>query len=213
MGLMIAVFFASTLFTFNHDVVGKSIVRVDDFELEQQLNQLNKPFVKSIQKKDGRIYDCVHFNKQPAFDHPKLKNHVIQMRPSSFPQGLVLHDESSLTSAYLEELEDGGCPNETVPIRRITKEDLIRTKSLSGIHPFPGGGSVSHYANTTNHLDVGGGYYGAQAAIAVYNPIVSDLQASEVVISISNSPPLNSRNNIDVGWTGGRPESYGDCAS
>ncbi|KAF5207740.1 putative NEP-interacting protein [Thalictrum thalictroides] len=207
MGVMVFVFFAFSLFAFDHGVSGKSIARVEDFELEQQLKQLNKPFVKSIQRKDGRIYDCVLINKQPAFDHPKLKYHVLQMRPTSFPQGLKLHDESStLTSTYLEELEDGGCPIETVPIKRILKEDLIRTKSLSGIHPLTQDRGGSHYANTTNRIPFGDGYYGAQAIIGIYNPSVSYGQASEVMISISNGPPLN---NIDVGWTV-NPILYGD---
>ena len=32
-----------------------------------------------IQSPDGDIIDCVHINKQPAFDHPFLKNHTIQV--------------------------------------------------------------------------------------------------------------------------------------
>ncbi|WJZ82238.1 hypothetical protein VitviT2T_002012 [Vitis vinifera] len=31
--------------------------------------------VKTIKTKHGDIYDCVDFYKQPAFDHPLLKNH------------------------------------------------------------------------------------------------------------------------------------------
>lgn len=30
------------------------------------------------QSEDGDIIDCVDINKQPAFDHPLLKNHKIQ---------------------------------------------------------------------------------------------------------------------------------------
>ena len=32
-----------------------------------------------IQSPDGDIIDCVDINKQPAFDHPLLKNHTIQV--------------------------------------------------------------------------------------------------------------------------------------
>ncbi|MCI19936.1 carboxyl-terminal peptidase, partial [Trifolium medium] len=47
-------------------------------EIETKLKLLNKPAVKSIQSEDGDIIDCVNIYKQPAFDHPALKNHTIQ---------------------------------------------------------------------------------------------------------------------------------------
>lgn len=31
------------------------------------------------QSPDGDIIDCVHMSHQPAFDHPHLKNHTIQV--------------------------------------------------------------------------------------------------------------------------------------
>lgn len=33
----------------------------------------------SIQSPDGDIIDCVHMSHQPAFDHPFLKDHKIQV--------------------------------------------------------------------------------------------------------------------------------------
>ncbi|KAG5554163.1 hypothetical protein RHGRI_011885 [Rhododendron griersonianum] len=41
-----------------------------------QLKLLNKPAVKTIHTEYGDIIDCVDFYKQPAFDHPLLKNHT-----------------------------------------------------------------------------------------------------------------------------------------
>jgi hypothetical protein len=35
--------------------------------------------VKSLQGNDGDIIDCVDIYQQPAFDHPLLKNHTIQV--------------------------------------------------------------------------------------------------------------------------------------
>ncbi|XP_059277723.1 protein neprosin-like [Lycium ferocissimum] len=49
--------------------------KLEDLELEKQLKLLNKPAVKTIKTKYGDTYDCVDFYKQPAFDHPLLKNH------------------------------------------------------------------------------------------------------------------------------------------
>lgn len=34
---------------------------------------------QKMQSPDGDIIDCVHVSHQPAFDHPHLKNHTIQV--------------------------------------------------------------------------------------------------------------------------------------
>ncbi|XP_042401030.1 uncharacterized protein LOC121991069 [Zingiber officinale] len=51
---------------------------VEEKELEIQLKSLNKPYVKSFKDKYGITFDCVDIYKQPAFDHPLLKNHTLQ---------------------------------------------------------------------------------------------------------------------------------------
>ncbi|KAM7267679.1 hypothetical protein ACFE04_009845 [Oxalis oulophora] len=51
-------------------------------EIFKQLKRLNKPYVKSIKSSDGDIFDCVKLTDQPAFDHPLLKNHTIQLSPT-----------------------------------------------------------------------------------------------------------------------------------
>ncbi|KAF3580334.1 hypothetical protein DY000_02032175 [Brassica cretica] len=47
-------------------------------EIELRLKQLNKQALKSIESSDGEIIDCIPIAKQPAFDHPNVKNHMIQ---------------------------------------------------------------------------------------------------------------------------------------
>ncbi|CAI8587480.1 unnamed protein product [Vicia faba] len=59
----------------------------EDLELERQLNILNKPPIKSIHTKSGYIIDCIDINKQPAFNHPLLKNHKLQ-RKSIFERNI-----------------------------------------------------------------------------------------------------------------------------
>ncbi|XP_060210225.1 protein neprosin-like [Lycium barbarum] len=49
--------------------------KLEELALEKQLKLLNKPSVKTIKTGWGDTYDCVDFYKQPAFDHPSLKNH------------------------------------------------------------------------------------------------------------------------------------------
>ncbi|KAI9194418.1 hypothetical protein LWI28_005827 [Acer negundo] len=57
---------------------GKAKDRATLSGIDWKLKLLNKPAVKSIKSEDGDIIDCVDINKQPAFDHPALRNHKIQ---------------------------------------------------------------------------------------------------------------------------------------
>ncbi|XP_009798164.1 protein neprosin-like isoform X2 [Nicotiana sylvestris] len=81
--------------------------------------------------KYGDTYDCVNFYKQPAFDHPLLKNH--DFHPKIKPT-LARTLQNSDTSAANESsgiwLKERGCPFGTVPIKRITKDDLIRQRHI-----------------------------------------------------------------------------------
>ncbi|OAY44350.1 uncharacterized protein LOC110620556 [Manihot esculenta] len=116
--------------------------------IHRHLDKINKPAVITIESPDGDIIDCVHKRKQPALDHPLLKNHKIQRVPSEMPRVKVMNKE--------EEEEEGGkepkemmmsnegvkgawqlwhtngtrCPKGTVPIRRSTVHDVLRAKSL-----------------------------------------------------------------------------------
>nr|VDD26968.1 unnamed protein product [Brassica oleracea] len=51
-------------------------------EIDMKLKALNKLELKTIKSEDGDIIDCVDIYKQPAFDHPALRNHKLQMKPS-----------------------------------------------------------------------------------------------------------------------------------
>ncbi|KAF8398016.1 hypothetical protein HHK36_016942 [Tetracentron sinense] len=167
--------------------------------------------VSGVRTEHGDIYDCVDINKQPALDHPLLNHHRIQMRPSSFPEGITR--EASSKEEDLEiELSNGGCSQGTVPIRRTRKEDLIKAKSFlnkhhPNIHLLTDTDSSFHFAQTlTTSEDTA--YYGAQANINVYNPSVSQNQYSEALIWLSNGPP-DRTNCIEVGWAV-NPQFYGD---
>ncbi|KAM6576084.1 hypothetical protein CsatB_027921 [Cannabis sativa] len=81
----------------------------------------------------GDIYDCIDFYEQPAFDHPLLKNHKydFQMRPSSHPNPMVRENKPPKNVKQVSinnGLKGEKCPTGFIPIRRITKEDLIRAK-------------------------------------------------------------------------------------
>ncbi|KAL5779158.1 hypothetical protein ACOSQ2_009895 [Xanthoceras sorbifolium] len=79
---------------------------------------------KTIKTEYGSIYDCVDIYKQPAFDHPLLRNHKIQMRPSFALQRMPNNTSSTGTTKYGLKNE---CPRGTVPIRRMSKEEQLRS--------------------------------------------------------------------------------------
>ncbi|XP_026439852.1 uncharacterized protein LOC113338696 [Papaver somniferum] len=111
-------------------MTNKLASKEEDTELDKKLKILNKPPIKSIQTKTGHTYDCINIYKQPAFDHPLLKNHKIQMKPNVI-QGEQIDEPifNTVSSIVRSKLE--GCPSETVPIRRTTKEELVNAKYLS----------------------------------------------------------------------------------
>ncbi|KAM3343878.1 putative protein isoform X1 [Capsicum galapagoense] len=112
----------------------QSLSEVEDLELERQLKLLNKPAIKTIKGRYGDIYDCVDFYEQSAFDHPLLKSHYFHPEMKPTLPNLVRDDTSSdINRPFNIRLKGGGCPTGTVPIRRTTKDDLIRPGFLSQI--------------------------------------------------------------------------------
>ncbi|KAG9441276.1 hypothetical protein H6P81_017130 [Aristolochia fimbriata] len=103
--------------------------REEDLELERQLKMLNKPAIKTIKTEYGDIFDCVDIYEQPAFDHPLLKNHKIQMIPSFLANRSTSKQEAS-SMARVVGLPDGGCPQGSVPIRRTNKEELRNARKF-----------------------------------------------------------------------------------
>ncbi|CAL4991001.1 unnamed protein product [Urochloa decumbens] len=100
-------------------------------QVRSLLKKLNKAPLASIESPDGDIIDCVHISKQPAFDHPLLKNHTIQMRPSCHPEGL--YDDSNVSTYSMTQTwhQNGKCPANTIPIRRTKEEDILRASSVT----------------------------------------------------------------------------------
>ncbi|KAJ0962697.1 hypothetical protein J5N97_027819 [Dioscorea zingiberensis] len=201
-------------------------IDIEDMEIERQLKLLNKPAIKTIVEENGDIFDCVDINKQLAFDHPSLKDHKIQLRPSSFPDELFDHI-SSLTNATSIEigLKNGNvCPSGTVPIRRVSKDDLIRMRSSN----LKQKKKMMHSPYNTN-LQSGHGhtwavhrtphdpndpdlykYFGASAFLNIYAlPRFQSTQFSSGLIWLVNELNSNQVNQIAAGWTVD-PTTYGD---
>ncbi|XP_057963254.1 protein neprosin [Malania oleifera] len=114
--------------------------------IQRHLKNINKPPVITIESPDGDIIDCVHRGKQPALDHPALKNHKIQRAPPEMPKVRRMKGgddekermENNRSSSDLagegewQMWHRGGnrCPKGTVPIRRSSVHDVLRARSL-----------------------------------------------------------------------------------
>ncbi|KAF8379097.1 hypothetical protein HHK36_028526 [Tetracentron sinense] len=182
----------------------------DHLELERQLKLINKTPLKTIHTEYGDVIDCIDIHKQLAFDHPLLKNHKIQMRPS-FPLKGLTNEDSSIANQIRVGLKSKGCQTGTVPIRRTRKEDLIRSKTFASIHPNTREVPGSHFATlmtlkqTNASLSV---LHGAKAYINVYNPRLAADQTSSAQIWVENGP-FDQINSIQAGWIVS-PLLYGD---
>ncbi|XP_010527463.1 PREDICTED: uncharacterized protein LOC104804800 [Tarenaya hassleriana] len=184
----------------------RELSELQEAEIQRHLKRINEPAVKSIKSLDGDIFDCVNITNQLAFDHPLLKNHTIQ---------------SGFISTQLWQ-RSGKCPENTVPIRRTTREDLLRWGSIEsygkkdpnsirnyGSHPAANNDPTVHeYAIIRGRR--GGIYNGIEAAINVWKPHVQELDefslAQMWILGGIDAPDLNS---LEAGWQV-YPRLYGD---
>ncbi|CAL5327652.1 unnamed protein product [Camellia sinensis] len=156
----------------------RSLTKEEDLELEEQLKHLNKPAVKTI-----------------------------QMKPTSLPKRSRDQVSSNVSKPLHIGLKGGGCPVGIVPIRRTTKEDLIREKLASKIMTpadDTGGADILTYA-IVKTIDGPNKYSGASAVLSVYQPDVVGKQYSAGRMMIQNGP-----DSLQVGWRVD-PSLFGDA--
>ncbi|KAL1313202.1 hypothetical protein HN51_039786 [Arachis hypogaea] len=201
--------------------------------IQRHLDKINKPPILTIQSPDGDIIDCVHKRKQPALDHPLLKNHKIQKVAPKVPKGMNVKKRGTT----MEDVVSGGawqmwhqngtrCPKGTVPIRRSTVHDVLRAKSLYEFGKKKRSMAMSLSRRRIDAPDVvsGNGHehaiaytgssqevYGAKATINVWDPsiqVVNEFSLSQIWI-LSGSFDGSDLNSIEAGWQVS-PELYGD---
>ncbi|XP_020150119.3 protein neprosin-like [Aegilops tauschii subsp. strangulata] len=160
---------------------GKGARTIQQWENTSQIPTYQQ-FKKTIMMEDGDIYDCIDVNLQPAFNHPLLKDHTIQMEPTSFPIGLNIKSSFPhvVSQAHFSIVE---CPRGMVPILRNGRRDQISAHF------------IDQAINKDAQLEEAGmkyfdDLYGVQATINVYEPKVKkdsgDL--SQTGIQIDNGP-------------------------
>ncbi|CDP07640.1 unnamed protein product [Coffea canephora] len=181
-------------------------------------SRLSKTPVKSIKSEDGDVIDCVHISRQPAFDNPLLRNHVIQTRPKFSLEGLPankLSNSKNLPIAQLWQLS-GSCPEETIPIRRTKQVDALTASSIHrNLHSTVARHTEQIRQEGRPKLQlaaalVEGEYYGAKATINIWGPLVQ--QSNELttsLLSISRGSSLSNLSSIEVGWQV-NPSLYND---
>ncbi|MCD7460865.1 hypothetical protein HAX54_044628 [Datura stramonium] len=171
----------------------------------------------------GDIYDCVDFYKQPAFDHPSLKNHNFhpKMKPT-----LPRRKQTSGTSKSNEStiwLNDQGCSFGSVPIKRVTKDDLIRQRFMPppedvAFHTQFSKISNNHSESKRRFLSAQGyrvaivstlknrnnKFGGAGMAATIWNPKVKGQQHSGCRLKVQRRSDI-----LQIGWRVD-PTLYGD---
>ncbi|CAN6830973.1 unnamed protein product [Brassica oleracea] len=195
-------------------VYGQELANDQEIEVERLLKRLNKPALISIKSEDGDIIDCVPIHSQLAFDHPLLKNHTIQMRPSFTP-------ESTSTSTYTMNKtkatqvwnKNGRCPENTVAIRRIMKEDILRSKSIENFGKKTTQGILLYGANAIHEHAVmraaPGTFFGTRFVLNVWEPSVqydTEFSLAQTWLVSGSGSNLNS---IEAGFQVYK-QKYGD---
>ncbi|KAK1436064.1 hypothetical protein QVD17_01839 [Tagetes erecta] len=184
--------------------------------------------LKTILSEDGDIIDCVDIYKQPAFNHPALSNHIIQMTPTKVlrmnetmmkekvDDTKTKHTAKTITSQLWQ--RSGSCPKGTIPIRRIqnkfTDDDAYGRKKPSSELKM----KVTTLDNTTNSLTnhsvsevftEGYSYSGAKVDMKVWTPFVEkedEYSTSRVVVLNGGAYDFEL---VETGWAV-NPSVYND---
>ncbi|XP_023917149.2 protein neprosin [Quercus suber] len=126
--LLVLLCMNSRMFSYGESLI-KSLSEEDDIELERKVQRLNKTPKKSFQLENGRTIDCIDINKQPTLDHPSLKNHIVQRKPTSYA-GEINKSSVKASPSPLASTRKS-CPHGTVPIQRTTKDDLLKDRKIT----------------------------------------------------------------------------------
>ncbi|CAF1804578.1 unnamed protein product [Brassica napus] len=200
---------------------GKEFSDHQEIKVQRLLKRLNKHALISINSEDGDIIDCVPIHSQPAFDHPLLKNHTIQMRPSFIPESTSTYTKKKINATQVWN-KNGRCPINTVPIRRIKKEDILRSKSIEnfgkktmtpGILLYGSSSvleddpSIGHEYAVMNAMN--GLYFGTQFSVNIWKPQVQVRNEFSLAQTWLSSGAGTALNTIEAGLQV-YPGKYGD---
>ncbi|KAK1267601.1 hypothetical protein QJS04_geneDACA002509 [Acorus gramineus] len=139
--------------------------------------------------------------------HNKLAIKTIKWRPSFFPKSYD-NEFASNTNFEWTWHKSGSCPEQTVPIQRISKSHLLRTTSLES---FAGKGEPNgdyKVEDAGQHTWNDGPFYGAKGAINVWNVRVEPNEWTQSAIIVGNKDPSRQAF-LEAGYSI-HPTLYGD---
>ncbi|KAG5593166.1 hypothetical protein H5410_043680, partial [Solanum commersonii] len=171
------------LLSYNEVEGQKKLSKLEDAELEKQLKILNKPAVKTIKTKYGDTYDCVDFYKQHS------------------TSSSATNRSSTIWS------KDGGCPFGTIPVKRITRDNLIRLRRMPPPEDVTFEDEYDIVAIARVPYNPNSKFAGAGMDIALYNPQVKGQQHSGSRLKIQKGSDI-----LQVGWRVD-PTLYGDTST
>ncbi|XP_062182056.1 protein neprosin-like [Phragmites australis] len=160
---------------------------------------------KMIQTEYEQIFECINVNSQPSLRHPLLRDHIVQMRPTSFADSL----DADLKSKFSYEevtINYIACPMGTVPIlRNYGRNSTARSfKMLKGY-------MQNEYKSTLHTVMVAtlpATVHGSIAMITVYEPnvgISTQPRYSGAVVQIQNGvdPHLygDNHSHFEIAWS------------
>ncbi|KAI4341390.1 hypothetical protein MLD38_026120 [Melastoma candidum] len=177
------------------------------------LSKLNKPPLKTIHSPDGDMIDCVPAHLQPAFDHPELRGQIPVDPPERRPVTNESLDHGASEAFQTWHKAGELCPEGTVPIRRVTEEDILRASSIRRFGRKPRR-HIKRDSTGSGHehavMLASGDFYGAKASINVWSPRVTDeFEFSLSQLWVISGSFENDLNTIEAGWQVS-PELYGD---
>ncbi|KAI3903726.1 hypothetical protein MKW92_040719, partial [Papaver armeniacum] len=160
------------------------------------------------------IIDCYDIYRQPSLNHHLLRNHTIQMTPSSYPKGLKLNNIGTLQLTQTWQ-KYGSCPDGTTPIRRkgkYYKHTPLHKRNPSRLSSYETH-DISQKDTSGGHeyaaIKVAGNFQGVQAKINLWKPIIEmkdEISVSQIWVTAGESSAVNT---IELGWIV-HPIIYGD---
>ncbi|KAL0327514.1 UNVERIFIED_CONTAM: hypothetical protein Sangu_1829400 [Sesamum angustifolium] len=210
-----------TIFT---TISSKTVVNDSFSSGQERATDLHK---SNVVKEHSDIY------KQPAFDHPALKDHKIQLSPT---HNMKTETTSASKKTYVGRNigspvtvttqtwhKSGSCPKGTIPIRRTQTDYVSKGHADSNYarkapvllhNEKQSNESKKLYLLQTNHSMAilhadGFAYMGAKGDIRVWNPKVEsndEYSTSQVALK---SGPYYDYEAIEAGWAV-NPKVYGD---
>ncbi|KAK4761842.1 hypothetical protein SAY87_029726 [Trapa incisa] len=206
-----------------HSVISPAKLLDSEERTSHNLSSGHRHAVRSIRSEDGDVIDCINIYKQPAFDHPALRNHAIQMAPSVDPSVERTMSTEKSPAAQLWR-RSGSCPIDTVPVRRSKKASGTRrfparkkptgtSKSSLRSAPTDEGDKVPNLLRVNRSVAIlftyGYNYNAAKGDIRVWNPYVEhDHEWSNSQVALQNGP-YHHFESVESGWAV-NPSLYGD---